>query len=150
MAEIKRLEFPCTVSAGRDAARALKEFLAAKGYNEDTLFACELSLTEACNNAVQHYRAPTGDRHHGGPSTDGKNSSAPPIIAEAITEDATIELRVTDSTPGFHHPGTLPPPEPDIKTGRGLFLIQSMMDEVRYERGAGRNVLIMKKRVSAP
>jgi anti-sigma regulatory factor (Ser/Thr protein kinase) len=139
MSDSKRVEFPCNVGAGRGAARSLTEFLAGKGFDEETLFACELALTEACNNAVQHYRAPAG---HDTPA------ATPLIAAETVVNGSTIELRVTDHTPGFDHPGKLAAPMPEITSGRGLYLIQSMMDEVRYERGSSGNVLVMTKRVS--
>ena len=142
MPDSKRLEFPCNVAAGREAARTLKDFLASRGFDEETLFACELALTEACNNAVQHYR-PSAKR--GESDTINGHNGAPPISAEVVVSGKTIELRVTDRTPGFAYPGKLPPPIAETTTGRGLFLIQSMMDTVQYERGDDLNVLIMTK-----
>jgi serine phosphatase RsbU (regulator of sigma subunit) len=55
-------------------------------------------------------------------------------------------MRVTDHTAGFVLPERLPPPSPKLERGRGLFLIQSVMDEVRYLRGPSENILVMRKR----
>jgi hypothetical protein len=55
-------------------------------------------------------------------------------------------MRVTDHTPGFAFRERIPPPPPLSDRGRGLFLIQSAMDEVKYLRGAGENTLVMRMR----
>jgi hypothetical protein len=65
---------------------------------------------------------------------------------EALVTPREIELRVQDFTPGFNLPERVPPPSPMEERGRGLFLIQSVMDEVIYVRGRHENVLIMRKR----
>jgi anti-sigma regulatory factor (Ser/Thr protein kinase) len=43
-------------------------------------------------------------------------------------------------------PENIPTPSPLSERGRGLYLIQSIMDEVRYLRGPDENVLVMRKR----
>lgn len=128
-----RVEFACNVAAGREAARTLRQFLETCGLPEELLFACELALTEACNNAVHH----AGDR-----------GRALPAIAEVTLTNSHVDMAVTDHTDGFEWPGRLTLPDPEIPKGRGLFLIQSIMDEVSYERGQGENVLWMRKQRS--
>ncbi len=128
----KSITFPCNVAAGRAAGLALRQFLAEQGFSDDVLFACELSLAEACNNAV----------HHATP--DQRQQS---VTAEARLNDGWIELTVIDHTNGFDWPGTIPPPDPNINAGRGLYLIQSMMDEVSYTRSASGNRMQMRKRM---
>lgn len=125
-----RVVFQCDLAAARTATRILRTFLAEQGLDETELFHCELCLAEACNNAVQY--ATEAEAH-------------PPIVAEATFHGTGIELRVTDHTNGFElheRPATI---EPMRESGRGLFIIQSLMDDVRYYRATGRNTLVMRK-----
>lgn len=131
MTNSQRTNFACNVAAGREAARTLRHFLAQHGLDEEILFACELSLTEACNNAVQH-------------ATPLQREQS--ISANVILTNSHVSLELTDHTDGFDWPGRVPPPEPETDSRRGLFLIQSLMDEVSYRRGKGENVLSMLKR----
>lgn len=125
-----RVVFKCELTAARTATRILRTFLAEQGLDEGELFQCELCLAEACNNAVQ-YASPT--------------DTESPIVAEAIFHGSGIELRVTDHTGGFElreRPANI---DPQRESGRGLFIIQSFMDDVRYYRAVGRNTLVMRK-----
>lgn len=141
----RQIEFACDVAAGREAAKTLRRFLEEQGVEEDLLFACELALTEACNNAVHHVdgrpKSPEGEAAIAAPN--------PAIGAEASVTPEYVELSVTDHTPGFEWPGKVTLADPEIPKGRGLFLIQSLMDEASYERGKGSNVLRMRKRREA-
>ncbi len=125
-----RVVFKCDLSEARIATRILRAFLAEQGLDESEQFNCELCLAEACNNAVQ-YAGEAGARHG--------------ITAEAICFPASVELRVMDHTPGFDlrdRPASI---NPEGENGRGLFIVQSIMDEVRYYRGTGSNTLVMLK-----
>lgn len=125
-----RVAFKCDLSESRIATRILRAFLAEQGLDESEQFTCELCLAEACNNAVQ-YVTPEG--------------AGLPVVAEATVHPASVELRVSDHTAGFDlgvKPATL---TPDRENGRGIFIIQSLMDEIRYLRGDGENLLIMRK-----
>lgn len=130
-----RLPFSCDLAQAREAAKRLRAFLEEHGVESAELFACELCLTEACTNAVRH----------AGPAGRGRM-----IVAEAICTLSTTELRVTDHTPGFELPTKLHMPAPARESGRGVFIIQSMMDEVRYLRGTDSNTLVMSKRRARP
>jgi serine phosphatase RsbU (regulator of sigma subunit)/anti-sigma regulatory factor (Ser/Thr protein kinase) len=126
-----RVVFRCDLAEARTATRMLCAFLAEQGLDDSELFNFELCLAEACNNAVQ-YASPAG--------------RALSITAEALCNPASVELRVNDHTPGFElrdKPETL---SPERENGRGLFIIQSLMDEVRYYRGGDRNTLVLRKK----
>ncbi|HVS52560.1 MAG TPA: SpoIIE family protein phosphatase [Opitutaceae bacterium] len=123
-----RVAFPCDLQEARDATRMLRAFLTEQGMDESEVFQCELCLAEACNNAVQ-YAAGARD----------------PIVAEAICRENVVELTVTDHTPGFELSAPSGPLSAEREHGRGLFIIQSMMDEVHYFRGRHRNTLVMRK-----
>jgi len=126
----QRVVFKCDLAESRVATRILRAFLVEQGLDESEQFACELCLAEACNNAVQ-YATPAG--------------AAFPVVAEAIVHAAGIELRVTDRTAGFELGAKPTALNPERENGRGIFIIQSMMDEVRYYRGAEDNTLVMRK-----
>ena len=125
-----RVVFKCELAAARTATRILRTFLAEQGLDESELFQCELCLAEACNNAVQY--APT-------------TATQTPVVAEATFLGTSVELRVTDHTQGFELRDRPDAIDPHKENGRGLFIIQSFMDDVRYYRGAGRNTLVMRK-----
>jgi hypothetical protein len=55
-------------------------------------------------------------------------------------------LRITDHTAGFQWPAEAILPASECESGRGLFLIASLMDYANYFRGAGENVLVIRKR----
>ena len=125
-----RVVFKCTLGESRVATRILRAFLAEQGLDESEQFNCELCLAEACNNAVQY--APPA-------------AAAFSVSAEAIVHPASVELRVTDRTPGFELGGKRALLPPEHESGRGIFIIQSLMDDVRYFRSAEENVLVMRK-----
>src|ERR1017187_6194424 len=131
-----RLAFAPDPVSARAASAAVRGFLAEQGVGEKELFAYELCIAEASNNAIQYAV---------GTSRDVK------VLAEVLITPVQIELRVTDHTPGFVLKERIPQPSPMADRGRGLFIIQSAMDEVRYLRGVKENILIMrKKRRSVP
>lgn len=125
-----RVVFKCDLADARTATRILRAFLAEQGLDESELFHCEVCLAEACNNAVQY-------------ATDGAIEA--PVVAEAIFHGSGVELRVTDHTQGFELAARATAIDPRREGGRGLFIIQSLMDDVRYYRGTGRNTLVMRK-----
>jgi serine phosphatase RsbU (regulator of sigma subunit)/anti-sigma regulatory factor (Ser/Thr protein kinase) len=126
-----RLVFAPDLSSARAAAATIRRFLAEQGVPEKELFSYELCVAEAAYNAIAH-------------AAGSARELAP--VAEALFTSDQIELRVTDHTAGFVLPERIPPPSPLAEHGRGLFLIQSAMDEVRYLRGTKENILIMRKR----
>ena len=123
---------PDLVSA-RAAAATVRGFFAEQGVPDQELFACELCVAEACNNAIEYAGAPGRDL---------------PVSVDAMCGPRRIELRVSDHTPGFDMPEPPPTaPNMDSDRGRGLFIIRSLMDEVHYLRGATENVLVMSKQL---
>jgi serine phosphatase RsbU (regulator of sigma subunit)/anti-sigma regulatory factor (Ser/Thr protein kinase) len=126
----QRVVFRCDFAAARTANGILRAFLEEQGLDESELFNLELCLAEACNNAVQHA---------------GQAGTHALISAEAVCHTSAVELRVTDHTPGFELKTKQSTLSPHLENGRGLFIIQSLMDEVHYLRGADRNTLFMRK-----
>ncbi len=126
-----RLAFAPDPLSARAVAAAIRGFLAEQGIGETELFSYELCISEAANNAVEY--------------AEGPMRSLQPIAEALITPDQ-VEMRMTDHTAGFVLPGAVPLPSAQRDRGRGLFIIQSAMDEVRYLRGTMENILIMRKR----
>lgn len=126
-----RLAFAPDVGSARAVAEAIRGFLAEQGVPDKELFSYELCIAEASNNAIKY--------------AVGAARALQPV-AEALFTPDRIELRMTDHTPGFVLPEKVPQPSVLGDGGRGLFLIQSVMDEVRYLRGTKENILIMRKR----
>jgi anti-sigma regulatory factor (Ser/Thr protein kinase) len=125
-----RVETACDFSAMRVGVAQVGAWLGELGLAEAELGAWELALIEAGNNAVK-YAAP--DARH------------VPITFELSAGARDLEARITDHTPGFDWPATITLPAPDAEHGRGLFLMQSLTDELYYLRHQHRNVLVLRR-----
>jgi serine phosphatase RsbU (regulator of sigma subunit)/anti-sigma regulatory factor (Ser/Thr protein kinase) len=126
-----RITFDSDLAAAREVSVAVHEFLSDHGMPEKEIFSYELCIAEACYNAVEYAH---GDALQMKP------------VAEVSFANESIELRVVDHTRGFELKGRVPQPSPQNERGRGLFLMQAVMDEVHYLRGDGVNTLVMRKR----
>lgn len=125
-----RFTLPCDLKQVRHGAQTVHRFLAEQGCDEQTLSACDLALVEGCNNAIKY--AP-------------ETSQSLPVLVEVNATPAVVEMRVTDHTLGFEWPKKIELPDPESESGRGLYLIQSLMDGAGYLRGNGENVLVLRK-----
>lgn len=99
----------------------------------------ELAIVEAANNIVEH-------------AYNGKDENPIEIIITRHKND--IQIKIYDLGASFD-PFDIP--EPDLETenldnisesGRGLFIIKSIMDEVSFGKESGLNVVSLKKNVS--
>ena len=124
------LEVDCTFASVRACAAKVRSYLAGRGVAEKEIWACELAFVEGCNNAVQHT-----PRAH----------SSEKIEVDLSLRNGEIELRIKDHTSGFEFPpdSILPPDENE--SGRGIFLMRSLMDDVTYTRKDSTNCLVLKK-----
>lgn len=116
-----------TVSEG------VKQLLQGKGWSDDELMPVELALDEALANAIRH----------------GCRNDPSQQVQCIVTSDAKGEvvIVVRDPGPGFDAASVPNPLEGDnvLKaSGRGVFLINQLMDEVGFEEGG--RVVQMKKR----
>lgn len=125
-----RLELACELAQVRPTAEAVRRFLAEQGCEQNEAIDCELALVEACNNAIEHC---------------GAKGREKPVLVEILCDAQCTEMRVTDHTSGFDWPERLSLPAADSESGRGLFLIQSVMDYAGYFRGQGENILVIRK-----
>ncbi len=125
-----RLEMACELAAVRTATLAVRDWLAEKGLPEMELGGWELALAEAANNAVKYANA---------------RGRQQPVTIEVLWGEREIEARITDHTAGFDWPDKAELPDVDAESGRGLFLIQSLTDEVVYLRHRDQNILILRR-----
>ena len=125
-----RLTQACDLCEVRATAGAVRQFLAIQGCDEAELNACELALVEACNNAIKY--APPAGAHK-------------LIVVDCLCDARRVELRVHDHTRGFDWPAEASLPDAESESGRGLYLIRTLMDTATYFRAAGENVLVLHK-----
>jgi len=128
---VLRLSLGCNLTLVRSAAEAARAFLAEHGCAGQDLVDYELALVEACNNAIRHSAA--SGRHK-------------PVLVEVLCDAREVELRVTDHTPGFEWPEKVSLPDSESESGRGLYLIQTLMDYSNYFRSPAENILVMRKK----
>jgi anti-sigma regulatory factor (Ser/Thr protein kinase) len=126
-----KLSIPAELKEVRRSSSSIAAFLREQRCLPEEVNACQLALTEACNNAIIHCR---------------ELPPEPCVIVEVACTKHEIELRITDRTAGFEWPASASLPEVESETGRGVFLIQAVMDYTSYTRGAGENLLILRKK----
>ncbi len=122
---------PPRLDTVRDAVRGACDFMRRHGVDEASLSAWELALTEAGNNAVFYV---------------GDATAAEAWEMHVFVTAAHAVVRMVDHTPGFDWPDEVTLPDPESETGRGLFLITSLTDFQRYDRGRDANVLTLHRR----
>lgn len=114
---------------GEDVAGALQKFNDSDP--EELAYHINLVLTEAMANAIKHANKndPNKDVH----------------ISINLTDDQ-LWIRVYDQGQGFDiSSADIHPPDPKSDHGRGVFLIRSLMDSVKYRHCEKGNVLEMYK-----
>ena len=128
------LVIPAEPSSIPKVSEGVRQLLQSKGWTEDELMPVELSIDEALANAIRH----------------GCKNDPTKQVQCVVTTDATGEvvIVVRDPGPGFDA-ATVPNPlagENVMKpSGRGVFLINQLMDEVGFGDG-GREVQMKKRR----
>ena len=124
------LQFSPCVDAARKVSARVREFVVECGAEEADGGAWELVAAELLANIVVHGQA------------------------EGCTEDIHVEvhvspewarLRVVDPTEGFDWPDDVSLPDPESESGRGLFIIHSLVDDVRYQRRAQSNLTELRR-----
>ena len=131
--------FTMTIPADPSAIPALTDgvtqVLQAKHWAEEDVMAVELAMQEAVANAIRHGCA--GD------------ASKQLQCSVTCDESGEVVITVRDPGAGFDHTAVADPltPENMLKpSGRGIFLINGLMDEVRFSDG-GRALEMRKKKV---
>ena len=114
----------------------LMRFIARCRNKEDSGLEIELALREALANAIVH-----------GNQEDPHKRV---YIACRCTPDGEVSITVQDEGQGFDNNAVPDPTTPENrlgKHGRGIYLIKTLMDEVRFEQGGA--VVYMRKKPKA-
>jgi serine/threonine-protein kinase RsbW len=93
-------------------------------------------LTEGLVNAIKHANAADPDKD---------------IHVRINVSDKTLVIRIYDSGAGFDLDAIPPPCFTSCgieEKGRGIFILKSLMDTVKYSRSDGGNVLEMRKKLA--
>lgn len=118
---------------GENMARELDSY---KGDREALAHHINVVLTEAMVNAIKYA---------------GRASTENTVRIRISISGKELCIKVYDSGQGFDLT-TIPEPcfEKDLlgETGRGIFIIKSLMDSVQYKKAKGGNVLEMKKKLA--
>jgi serine/threonine-protein kinase RsbW len=131
-------QFTMTIPADPSAIPALTDgvthVLQEKHWNEKDIMAVELALQEAVANAIRH----------------GCGGDATKSLQCSVTCDESGEILITVRDPGegFDHTRVADPLDPEniLKpSGRGIFLINGLMDDVQFADG-GRELQMRKKK----
>jgi serine phosphatase RsbU (regulator of sigma subunit)/anti-sigma regulatory factor (Ser/Thr protein kinase) len=114
----------------RPAVQTVRNFLAEQRWGEGDLMSFELALAEALNNAIEYAVGAGRDQ---------------PIMVETVSDDSQVEFRIHDHTPGFDWPQSIQLPPAESESGRGLWLIGSLMNYAGYFRGRDGNILVLRR-----
>ena len=127
-----------TLESVNKIERAAEQCAQMAGFDEETVPHIAMAIREAAVNAVLHGNA---------------YDPAKRITASFETTPEAFVTRISDEGPGFD-PACLPDPlapENILRcSGRGIFLIQALMDEVRFRKLCpGTELTLIKRRASA-
>jgi serine/threonine-protein kinase RsbW len=129
-----------TYEAVRQIDAAIVELLGRAGVvDEETIYGVELAVHEICTNIVEHAY---------GEKPGGRISAGAKVERTGLLGKRRLVVELQDWGDSFVRP---PADEIDLDTphegGYGLYLAQTLMDEVRYERQALGNRWQLSKRV---
>ena len=128
------LVIPATPSSIPTVSEGVRQLLLGKGWSDDELMKVELALDEALANAIRH----------------GCRNDPTKHVQCVVSTDAAGELVIVvrDPGPGFDVakvPNPLQGANLLKPSGRGVFLINELMDKVEFADG-GREVVMQKRR----
>ena len=124
------LELPARPAELAILRRRLREWLTAAGTLGPLVEDVVVAVNEAAANAVEHAYSQAG----------GRSSAASFVTTGRVDDgDAVIEVRDT----GVWRPG-----RPDPNRGRGLALMQRIMDDVRIDTGAAGTTVSLRRRIA--
>ena len=128
-----RIVIPSDLGEARRVQDEVEEALQSAGYGDRDVFSIKLAVEESLVNAMKH----------GNQLDPSKNVN----VGYTVTPER-FDIRIEDEGPGFD-PGEVPDPtDPENlerPCGRGLLIVRSYMNEVKYH-GKGNIVTMWKQR----
>lgn len=133
------IEIPARLSALDQIEGAISQAAEQAGFDERTLYACQLAVCEACENIITH-------GYH------GEDQGTIRVTVEPQPGELAIELR--DRAGPFNpaaqsSAGTQNQEDPPVG-GLGLVILHRVMDEIRYQREGDENTLFLRKIAGEP
>ena len=135
----RHAHFTAAPSAIRQVADALDAFCAAERLPRETAWQLQVALDEIVANLVSHGALAEPRRgfdvwfRRDGDSAEITVADEGPAFDPLTRADPDVTLTLEARQPG----------------GLGIMLVKSLMDDVRYERTATRNMLTIRKRITA-
>ena len=130
-------DIPSDFAASRDVQTRVMQDVVDHGFDEESTFAIRISLEEAIVNAIRH---------------GNKLDPAKRVRVESVVSPREVQVSVEDEGRGFERV-RIPDPTAEENlcrpSGRGILLIESYMDSVRWEQG-GRRVHMSKLAAPVP
>jgi sigma-B regulation protein RsbU (phosphoserine phosphatase) len=130
-----KLDLHATPDEVMRGVEALREFAAAQGVPEEQVFGLALALEECASNIVNHALRREAQRTF-------------QVAIERTRESFVIELH--DDGPEFDPTAARDRPQEedgDSSGGWGIELVRRNIDEIRYQRDSGKNVLRLTRRL---
>ena len=132
--EEKQVTIPGQLDQVETVCRFIDESARSAGFDEKESYACQLAVTEACENIILHgYQCANGEK----------------ITIKVQTRPGDLMIKIIDQAPPFNPAEPLPefttsPDDPPIG-GLGLVILHKVMDEVEYKRTQSGNTLRLRK-----
>ncbi len=122
--EVIKLAVPSRLGLEQVAMDAAASVAKLMGFSEDRIEDLKTAVEEACINAIEH---------------GNQQNANVKVLVELIADDSKLQVDIHDRGKGIHR-GKIQKPDIDAKIagkqstrGWGLFLIQSLMDEVEFD-----------------
>ena len=112
-------EYPAEPQVVHEIRRSVEEFVRPCGFSEEDVESIKVAISEASSNAVCH-GSPNGSRNR--------------IRVRCEEDGKRLVMEVTDEGSGFTPKIALPEFDEWKPSGRGLFLITALVDDVEFER----------------
>jgi len=129
---LREMQYPAEPRIVPDVRAELDRFIRPLGFSPDDAEALKVALSEALANAVCH-GSPQGARNR--------------VYVRFAADGSRLLIDVRDEGTGFLPTNfDLPASDRYQPSGRGLFLMQTLMDEIRYEPASrGTRVQLIKR-----
>jgi serine/threonine-protein kinase RsbW len=129
----KTIRFPSLIENLEKIEKESSEIAKDAGFDESTIDDISIALTELVNNAIHHAN---------------KDNPEKEVIVVFNMEKNGITISITDESEGFSPKNVSNPLDPEnllADSGRGLYLVEALMDEVEYKiTDLGTEVIIKK------
>lgn len=127
--EIESVSFPSDLKNLRIAETLIDDVCKNYGVHEDHYGNILISVTEAVNNAIQH-----------GNLEDNSKS----VRISIFENEKELRFTISDDGEGFSYDNLPDPTAPENiekESGRGIFLMKSLADEVAFENNGAKVIL---------